>query len=145
MSQKTATNTEQAQYSTNFPCAVALVHGAVSPEHVADDTLNDPEVQMPSSALTIVEDKVANQYFPARRLARANIKLCNGKILKSDWFEPQSDATKPPNKLALKNKFHTYAIPAVGNDRADVIHQAVMNLDQTCVKTLFNLIAQPSN
>ena len=144
MSQKTATNTEQAQYSTNFPCAVALVHGAVSPEHVTDEALNDPEVQMPSSALTIVEDEVANQYFPAHRLARANIKLCNGKILKSDWFEPQSDATKPPHKLALKNKFHTYAIPVVGNDRANAIHQAELNLDQTCVKTLFNLLAQPS-
>jgi 2-methylcitrate dehydratase PrpD len=32
-----------------------------------------------------------------------------------------------------------------GNDRANANYKAVMNLDQTCVKTLFSLLAQPSN
>ena len=145
LGQKTATNTEQAQYSTSFPCAVALVHGTVLPEHVADDSLNDPEVQRLSSALTMVEDEFANKYFPARRLAHADIKLATGQILKSDWFEPHWDATKPPSKIELENKFHNYAIPVVGNDRANAIHQAVMNLDQTCVATLFTLLSQPIN
>jgi hypothetical protein len=93
----------------------------------------------------MVEDEFANKYFPARRFARADIKLATGQILKSDWFEPQWDATKPPNKIELENKFLNYAMPVVGNDRANAIHQAVMNLDQTCVATLFTLLSQPSN
>ena len=68
------------------------------PEHVANDTLNDPEVQRVSYSLTMV-DEVANQYFSARHLARADLKLPTNQILKSDWFEPQRDANKPPNKL----------------------------------------------
>ena len=99
MGQKTANNREQAQYTTCFPCAVVLVHGTVLPEHVANHTLNDPEVQRLSYALTMLEDEVANQYFSARHLARADLKLPTDQILKSDWFEPQKDTNKPPNKL----------------------------------------------
>jgi len=33
---KQVTTTEEAQYSTSFPCALALVHGTVLPEHVAE-------------------------------------------------------------------------------------------------------------
>ena len=42
---KRVTTTEEAQYSTSFPCALALVHGTILLEHVADAALNHPEVQ----------------------------------------------------------------------------------------------------
>ena len=39
LGQKKVTNTEEAQYSTSFPCAIALVHGDILPEHIADDAV----------------------------------------------------------------------------------------------------------
>ncbi len=69
------------------------------------------EVQRLSYALTMLEDEVANQYFSARHLARADIKLSTDQILKSDWFEPQKDANKPPNKLNWRINFTLILYP----------------------------------
>ena len=83
LGQKKVTNTEEAQYSTSFPCAIALVHGDILPEHIADDALKDPEIQRLSSVLTISEDDHANLVFPRSRLARADITLKTGQVLSS--------------------------------------------------------------
>tara|TARA_B100000780_G_scaffold73281_1_gene49137 strand:- start:1905 stop:3239 length:1335 start_codon:yes stop_codon:yes gene_type:complete len=143
LGQKTATNTEEAQYSTSFPCAVALVHGTILPEHVADDALKDPEVQRLSSVLTMGENDHANSVFPNTRLARADITLTNGQVLESTWFEPKWDAKAPPTRTELTRKFQNYAKPVLGVPRTQAIHDAVLELDRTDTKNLFSLLGQP--
>ena len=143
LGQKTATNTEEAQYSTSFPCAVALVHGTVLPEHVADDALKDSEVQRLSSVLTMDESDHANSVFPNSRLARADITLTNGQLLESSWFEPTWDAKAPPTRTELTTKFQNYATPVLGASRTQAIYDAVLELDKTDTQNLFGLLAAP--
>jgi 2-methylcitrate dehydratase PrpD len=143
LGQKTATNTEEAQYSTSFPCAVALVHGTVLPEHVADDALKDSEVQRLSSVLTMDESDHANSVFPNSRLARADITLTNGQLLESSWFEPKWDAKAPPTRTELTTKFQNYATPVLGASRTQAIYGAVLELDKTDTQNLFGLLAAP--
>ena len=141
---KQVTTTEEAQYSTSFPCALALVHGTILPEHVADAALNHPEVQRLSSILTMGEDASANSAFPNRRMARAEITLASGGHLKSDWFEPEWDPTAPPSQEDLKRKFFSYAGPALGLARSQAIHHAVETLDHgSNAQPLLDLLAQP--
>ena len=102
LGQKNAITTEEAQYSTSFPCALALVHGTVMPQHVADEALGNPEVQRLSAVLSMDEDNYANRLFPLQRMARAEITLHAGDILKSGWFEPKWDATAPPHRTNWK-------------------------------------------
>ena len=143
LGQKKVTNTEEAQYSTSFPCAIALVHGDILPEHIADDALKDPEIQRLSSVLTISEDDHANLVFPGSRLARADITLKNGQVLSSTWFEPKWDASVPPTKKELTKKFRDYAIPVLGKTRTKEIYEAVFNLDRSDTQQLFRLISAP--
>ena len=143
LGQKTATNTEEAQYSTSFPCAVALVHGTILPEHVADDALKNPEVQRLSSVLTMDESDHANSVFPNSRLARADITLTNGQLLESSWFEPKWDAKAPPTRTELTTKFQNYATPVLGISRTQAIYNAVSELDKTDTQNLFGLLAAP--
>ena len=143
LGQKTATNTEEAQYSTSFPCAVALVHGTILPEHVADDALKNPEVQRLSSVLTMDESDHANSVFPNSRLARADITLTNGQLLESSWFEPKWDAKAPPTRTELTTKFQNYATPVLGVSRTQAIYNAVLELDKTDTQNLFGLLAAP--
>ena len=143
LGQKTATNTEEAQYSTSFPCAVALVHGTILPEHVADDALKNPEVQRLSSVLTMDESDHANSVFPNSRLARADITLTNGQLLESSWFEPKWDAKAPPTRTELTTKFQNYATPVLGVSRTQAIYNAVSELDKTDTQNLFGLLAAP--
>ena len=141
---KQVTTTEEAQYSTSFPCALALVHGTILPEHVADAALQHPEVQRLSSILTMQEDASANCAFPNRRLARAEITLATGERLQSDWFEPDWDPTTPPSAEDLERKFFNYASPALGLARSQAIRRAVETLDRTATaQPLLDLLAQP--
>ena len=141
LGQKDVTNTEEAQYSTSFPCAVALVHDNILPKHITDDALKDSEVQRLSSILTMSEDDHANLVFPESRLARADINLKNGRSLSSTWFEPKWDANAPPTKKELTKKFKDYATPVLGETRTEAIYEAVFTLETTDTKQLFGLIS----
>jgi 2-methylcitrate dehydratase PrpD len=68
LGQKNAVTTEEAQYSTSFPCALALVHGTIMPQHVADEALRNPEVQRLSEVLSMGEDDDANRLFLHQRI-----------------------------------------------------------------------------
>jgi 2-methylcitrate dehydratase PrpD len=113
------------------------------PQHVADEALGDPEVQRLSAVLSMDEDNYANRLFPLQRMARAEITLHAGDILKSGWFEPKWDAAAPPTQGELEEKFHAYAGPVLGQARSDALHLAVMSLDKTEAQPLFDLLSQP--
>ena len=141
LGQKIVTNTEEAQYSTSFPCAVALFHGNVLPEHIADNALKHPELQRLSSVLTMGEDEKANAVFPESRLARADITLKNGQVFASTWFEPKWDPSAPPTEEELTKKFYDYATPVLGDTRTQEIYDAIMLLENTDTQNLFDLLS----
>ena len=122
---------------------MALVHGDVSPEHIADNALKHPEIQRLSSVLTMGEDEKANAVFPKSRLARADITLKNGQVLASAWFEPKWDPSAPPTQEELTKKFHDYATPVLGDTRTQEIFDAIMLLENTDTKHLFDLLSIP--
>lgn len=135
--------TDEAQYSTSFPCAVALVHGDVRPEHIADDALDDPEVLRLSRATTMAEDDYANSQFPVRRFARTDLVLTDGTRLSGDWIEPRWGPLNPPAAQELRAKFHLLADPVLGQPRADAIENAIENLENSPLSALTDLILTP--
>ena len=141
LGQKIVTNTEEAQYSTSFPCAVALFHVNVLPEHIADNALKHPELQRLSSVLTMGEDEKANAVFPESRLARADITLKNGQVFASTWFDPKWDPNAPPTEEELTKKFYDYATPVLGDTRTQEIYDAIMLLENTDTQNLFDLLS----
>ena len=139
----TPRTTEEAQYSTSFPVAVALARGTVTPADIADDNLTDPEILRLSHAITLREDDTANAAFPARRLARVAITLLDGRHYESDWSEARWDAAAPPSEKELREKYHALADPVLGPHRAGDIESAVETLDKTALSTLSQHILCP--
>ncbi len=135
--------TEEAQYSTSFPCAVALVHGTVGPAHLTGAALHDPETLRLSRALAFRESSHANRAFPVKRFARVTLHLADGRRLVSDWHEPRWDHDAPPTGSELRNKFRTLAVPGLGADRAAAIEAAVDGLIDGPADDLLTLLAQP--
>jgi 2-methylcitrate dehydratase PrpD len=78
----TPKTTEEAQYSTSFPTAVALVRGTVGPGDVDETALTDPEILRLSKSMLMHEDDHANAAFPDTRLARVTLTLKSGETLK---------------------------------------------------------------
>jgi len=136
-------NTEQAQYSTSFPVAIALVHGDVTPEDIADDALNAPQVRRLSKLIKMVEDPFANAEFPLKRFAKVTITLSNGQRVSSDWHQPKWDHTAPPSADELRDKFHRLTDPILGRDRANRIEDAVDALDHSELSLLTNQVLLP--
>ncbi|MEO0989314.1 MAG: MmgE/PrpD family protein [Pseudomonadota bacterium] len=111
---------DEAQYSTSFPTAIALVRGHLHPGDLADDALDDPEVLRLSRITSFVEDDAANEAFPGRRIARVTLTLSDGKRLQSDWKATRWDAEEPPTDDELEAKFRDLVFPVLGPRMVDL-------------------------
>ena len=133
-------NTEQAQYSTSFPVAVAMAKGALRPADIGDAALSDPETLRLSCGLLMVEHDVANAQFPARRLARVALVLRSGETVQGDWVEPLWNPDAPPGDDALVAKFEDLATSVLGPARTAAIRDTVWTLEGRDIADLTTLL-----
>lgn len=134
-------STEQAQYSTAFPAAVALVRGDVGPQDVAGDSFTDPEIHRLAGAMTITEREDYNAAFPARRFADVRLVLRDGRVLESGPTEASGDPEAPAPMEAVRAKFRAYAAPVLGATRTAELEDAVDCLgDGTGTGRFFGLL-----
>ncbi len=137
--------TEEAQYSTSFPVAIALARGDVGAADVAEKALTDPEILRLSDATEMREHDHANASFPASRPARTIIHLANGQSFTSDWHEPRWDHRAPATETELRKKFRRLTRPVIGVPRADALEAAVNGIETDGLAPLLALMAQPIN
>lgn len=121
--------TEQAQYSTSYPVALALVHGAVSLDGLMDVPTQSAEVARIAKALVMAEDDRANAVFPHTRLARVTLRLRDGRVVQSPWTEPKWDPGARPSDADLLAKYRALAEPVLGQSRAQAVLDAVDQLE----------------
>ncbi|MDU8945853.1 MmgE/PrpD family protein [Ovoidimarina sediminis] len=136
-------NTEEAQYSTSFPVAVALARGRITPEDLQGEALTDPEILRLSAALEMTEHDHANRNFPSGRFARVTLTLADGRKVSSDWHSPKWDAAAPPSDAELTEKFHAMATPSLGPDGANRLFTAIHDVDSAGLRPLTEALAQP--
>ena len=136
--------TEEAQYSTSFPCALAAVHGEVRPDLLSGAALNNPEVLRLSDSLIMVETDEANAPFPQTRLARVTLHLKDGRALRDDYRTPKWDAEAPPTEAELRAKFHALADPVLGTTRADEIESSIDQLEHISTADFFATLTAPA-
>ncbi|MFY0692064.1 MAG: MmgE/PrpD family protein [Paracoccaceae bacterium] len=135
--------TEEAQYSTSFPVAIALVRDGISPFDLSQEALFDPEIRRLSARMTMTESARANAAFPQQRLARVRLHLADGRAFESDWQTPRWDAETPPSAADIRAKFDEMAIPIAGLEKAGKIAEAVEALPATPLKHLRALVNAP--
>ena len=134
--------TEQAQYSTAFPCATALVRGVVGADEVAPQAFNDPAILRLADSMLFTESDDFNAAFPARRFAQVTLQLKDGRRLASAPTEARGDPEDPASMAEVRAKFHALATPVLGVERASAIEQAVDGLgEQGSVAELIRLAA----
>lgn len=130
LAMRSPTTTEEAQYSTSFPLAIALARGGIGPFDLDDDVLDDPLVRRLSLATVIREDETANAVFPGRRKARVTLTMTGGESYRSDWVEPIWEGSAPPSHDDLRAKYEALARPVAGDARANAILSAIEGLEE---------------
>lgn len=142
---RTPRTTEEAQYSTAFPAAVALVRGGIGPQDVTEAAFADPEIRRLAEGMTVTESDACNAAFPARRLAHVSLILKDGARLESGPTEAIGDPECPVPMDDIRAKFHAYAAPVLGKGRAAEIERSIYALGTgTGVRHFFDLMAAPA-
>jgi 2-methylcitrate dehydratase PrpD len=136
--------TEEAQYSTSFPTAVAMVRGRVDPEDVAAAALGDPEVLRLSEGMLVTEIDDYNAAFPARRFAHVTLVLKDGRRLASPRTEASGDPEDPAAMAEVRTKYRAWSAPALGEERAAAIEAAIEGLDQGSAGPLLGMVLSPT-
>lgn len=139
----TPTTTEEAQYSTSFPCAVALVRGGIGPDDLTAQALQDADILRLSHATTMRENDEANAVFPLTRLARVTLTLTDGRRVQSDWHQPRWDHDAPPTALELHDKFNGLAGPVLGRGGAANLGARIMSMETRPLSELLDPLCQP--
>lgn len=117
--------TEEAQYSTAYPTAVAMVRGRVDPDDVMEQSFDDLEIKRLAAGMSVVESETYNAAFPANRISRVTLTLKNGQTLTSGDTEALGDPENPVTEAEVKAKFHACAEPKLGAARTDALDKAV--------------------
>ncbi|NRB01219.1 MAG: MmgE/PrpD family protein, partial [Rhodobacteraceae bacterium] len=138
-------STEEAQYSTSFPIAVALMRGQMTASDIDGPALTDPEILRLSDGLVMSEDDEANARFPQDRLARVTLHLRDGDTVQTGWMEPRWTYQDPPSTEALVDKFHTLVDPLLGRDRAAALADTILTLEDGSLAALDAALSQPIN
>lgn len=125
---RTPRTTEEAQYSTAYPTAVALVRGGIGPGDVTETAFSDPDIRRLAESMIITENETYNAAFPARRIAHVSLLLKDGTRLDSPPAEALGDPETPASMEAIRTKFHTYADPVMGVSRAAEVARLIDNL-----------------
>ncbi len=120
--------TEEAQYSTAYPTAVAMVRGRVDPDDVMGGSFEDPEIKRLAASMIVLESDTYNAAFPANRISSVTLTLKNGETLRSGDTEALGDPENPVTQGEVEAKFHAYAAPKLGSERANALEKVVCQL-----------------
>jgi len=120
--------TEQAQYSTAFPTAIAVVRGNVTAEDIKASAFNNPEVLRLADGMIIAEKDEYNAAFPARRIADVTLVMKDGRRLASPPTEALGDPEDPVDMPEVTAKFHALSNPVIGRTKAVALKNAVADL-----------------
>ena len=133
--------TDEAQYSIPFPVAAAIVRGRVGPEEIDDSALDDPEFLRLAGTMVLTEDPSCSAAYPARRVAQVIFDLADGRRIESPMTEPLGDPERPLSEAEIRAKFHEYATPVAGAERAAGIERSVMGIEGESLRGLLALLA----
>ncbi len=125
LAKRDPSHTEEAQYSTPFPVAAALVHGRLTGAEINGDGLKDPEVLRLSKGMRLIDDETYTARFPAERWARVELTMKDGRVIESPPCKPRGNPDEPLSDAEVAAKFAMLAGPALGTEGAARISDAV--------------------
>lgn len=105
---------DRAKFSLHYMVATALVHGSVRLAAFERDRLNDGDTRRLMHRITKALDAEVDAAFPARRGARVEVRLRDGRQLVHLQRDRKGDPELPLTDADLEEKLLELAAPALG-------------------------------
>ncbi len=132
--------TDEAQYNIAYPVASSLVHGDLGYMQIRDESLKDEKVISMMSKLEFVVDDELESLIPEKRLAHVEIKLKNGKMLKSEVFAAPGEASDNVDHKWITDKFIRITKPLLSEDRQKRILDLLSEPDEKPMREVVAVI-----
>ena len=137
---------DEFTYAIAFPVAVMIKRGRIGPAELSVETLQDPEILRLSHAITLIDDPELTARSVKQRWAQVTLILRDGRRLEDPPRTPRGDTDAPLSDTEISEKFHVFADPVLGVERATEIETLCTrfdNLDENGVERLFDLCLGP--
>jgi len=115
--------TGQAQYSLAFSLAAMMRYGTVGPAHISGAGLSDPQVAALLDRITISENPLYSNAFPAHRRADVTLHLTDGTRFASGVVDARGGPEAPLTESDMETKLHLFADAQIGAARATQLWQ----------------------
>ncbi len=111
----------EARFSFPFVVASALVHGSVRLAAYEPARLRDPDIRALMERVTVVVDPDIDRGFPARRAARVEIAMADGRRYTHLQTHRKGDPEEPLTDQELHDKFLELSAPVIGAGAASTL------------------------
>lgn len=133
--------TDEAQYNIAWPVASSVVFEDVGYNQVCDAALSNQDVIDTMNNLEFHIDEKLDKEFPQKRLARVEVTLGNGDVIKSRIYSAEGEATDNINNVWLAKKFRRVTQPLLSNNVQERIIEAIFNSSlRTSVRDIIHAI-----
>jgi len=131
---------DEFTYAIAFPVAAMIVRGQVGVEELTSETLHDPEILRISRATHLIDDPHLTKISEGKRWAQVTIVDMDGKEYIDAPRTPRGDTDLPLSDAEISTKFHNFADPVLGQERADRIEYLSANFDTLNVNDFGELV-----
>jgi len=141
LSKAVPNNTDEAQYNVAFPVAAAIVHGDVGFDQVKDEAVGDPAVISMMGRLSFVVDPEIEKKFPEKRLARVEMELTDGRVLRSGVYAAPGEHTDENLSFDwIREKFRRVTAPMVSKEGQDAILNVLEEYSDVPMRQIINMV-----
>ena len=120
---------DELTYAIAFPVAAMIARGSFGAQELRADTLADPEILRISRATELIDDPHLTEISVAQRWAGVSLILGDGRVLASEPRTPRGDGDAPLSDAEISTKFHHFADPVLGRERAQRIEDFAQTFD----------------
>lgn len=120
----------EARFSLPYVVARAIVHGSVRLNAFNDSALRDPKVRELMTRTHLSTSVEFNDLFPAKRCARVDVELMDGRVLSAVQRTRKGDPELPLSDEELEDKYYELSEPVIGRTSARRLLDTLWSLDR---------------
>lgn len=118
-----------AKFSIPFCVATMLVRGSAHPDDFREVGRSNPSVKRVCKLTTVVEDPMFTEAAPAKRPARVEVRLRDGRQLVAERERSAGGPDQPWDSHNIQQKFLGLVTPVLGRERAEKVLAIVHSVD----------------
>lgn len=132
----------EAKFSLSYTVCARIILGRVREKAFLPEALKNPDIYALEDKVELSIDPECADKFPVHRSAKVAIEMKDGTTYSHHQYTRHGDPDEPLTDQELLDKFIELTEPRIGQNGAQALSHAVLDLPGACVKDLSQLWAK---